>query len=126
MEVVPDNGVLMVEAKVPPASIDSVRVGQVADVRFTAFNSSTTPVVRGTIKSVGVDKQKAKPGEELRENEDYYLAQVEVTPEALKVLNGQALHPGMPADVLVRKGRRTFMSYLLKPLTDKLARAFRD
>jgi protease secretion system membrane fusion protein len=126
MEVVPDNGLLMVEAKVPPQSIDSVKIGQEADVRFTAFNSSTTPVVRGTIKAVGVDKQKAKPGEELRENEDYYLAQVEVSPEALKVLNGQALHPGMPADVLVRKGQRTFMSYLLKPLTDKLVRAFRE
>jgi protease secretion system membrane fusion protein len=126
MEVVPDNGLLLVEAKVPPAAIDSVKVGQKADIRFTAFNSSTTPVVQGTIKSVGVDKQKAKPGVVLRENEDYYLAQVEVTPEALKALNGQALHPGMPADVLVKKGQRTFMSYLLKPLTDKLVRAFRE
>jgi protease secretion system membrane fusion protein len=126
MEVVPDNGILLVEAKVPPSSIDSVKAGQRVDVRFTAFNSSDTPVVDGTIKSVGVDKLKAKPGEEVRENEDYYLAQVEVTPDALKVLDGKALHPGMPADVLVKKGRRTFMSYLLKPLTDKFARAFRD
>ena len=126
MEVVPDKGTLLVEAKVPPSAIDSVHVGQKADVRFTAFNAAVTPVVQGVVHSVGVDKQKAKPGEELRENEDYYLAQVEVTPEALKVLDGKTLHPGMPADVLIKKGRRTFMSYLLKPLTDRFARAFRE
>jgi protease secretion system membrane fusion protein len=126
MEVVPDNGTLLVEAKVPPNAIDKVIAGQQADVRFTAFNAASTPIVKGVIKSVGVDKLKAKPGEELRENEDYYLAQVEVTPEALKVLEGKQLHPGMPADVLVRRGQRTFMAYLLKPLTDKFARAFRD
>lgn len=126
MEVVPDHGTLIVEAKVPPASIDSVIVGQAADVRFTAFNAATTPVVKGIVKSVGVDKQKARPGEELRENEDYYLAQVAVSPAALAALEGKQLHPGMPADVLIKKGRRTFMSYVLKPLTDKFARAFRE
>lgn len=126
MEVVPDNGILIVEAKVPPQAIDSVEVGQTADVRFTAFNSSITPVVQGTVKSVGVDQQKAKPGEALKQDEDYYLAQVEVSPEALKILDGKVLHPGMPADVLIRKGQRTFMSYVLKPMTDKLVRAFRE
>lgn len=126
MEVVPDNGVLIVEAKVPPKSIDSIEVGQTADVRFTAFNTALTPVVQGRVKAVGVDQPKAKPGESLKQDEDYYLAQVEVSPEALRVLGGKVLRPGMPADVLIRKGKRTFMSYLLKPFLDKLARAFRD
>lgn len=126
MEIVPDDGTLVIEAKVPPGSIDSVSVGQEADVRFTAFNQATTPVVKGKVRSVGVDKLKAKPGEELREGEDYYLAQIETSPEALKVLGDKQLRAGMPADVLINKGRRTFMSYLLKPLTDSLARAFRD
>ena len=126
MEVVPSTGALIVETKVPPAAIDKVRAGMSADVRFTSFNATVTPVVRGTIKSVGVDKLKAKPGEEVREAEDYYLAQVEIGPDALKELGDHQLRPGMPADVIARRGERTFMSYLLKPLADKFARAFKD
>jgi protease secretion system membrane fusion protein len=126
MEIVPREGMLLVETKVPPSAIDRVRVGQEADIRFAAFNSITTPVVRGIVKSVGVDKLKAKPGEEVREGEDYYLAQIETTPEAMAVLGDKRLQPGMPADVIVKRGQRTFMSYLLKPLTDKFALAFKD
>jgi len=126
MEIVPTEGKLILETKVPPSSIDSVSAGKPVDIRFTAFNQSTTPVLQGWVKSVGVDKLKAKPGEELREGEDYYLAQVETTPAELAKLGGQKLQPGMPADVIVKSGERTFMSYLLKPLTDKLAKAFQD
>lgn len=126
MEVVPDQGTLVVEAKIPPTSIDTVKVGQQADVRFTAFNSATTPVVHGRVRAVGVDKLKAKPGENIPEGEDYYLAQIETSPEALKALGDRELRPGMPAEVLVKRGQRTFMSYLLKPMIDKFAVAFRD
>ncbi|KQM21489.1 hypothetical protein ASE73_15685 [Sphingomonas sp. Leaf24] len=126
MEVVPSDGALIVETKVPPASIDKVHVGMPADVRFTSFNATITPVVHGTVKSVGIDKLKAKPGEEVRENEDYYLAQVEIGPDALKELGDNQLRPGMPADVIAKRGERTFMSWLLKPLADKFARAFKD
>lgn len=126
MEIVPSEGSLIVETKVPPGSIDRVRVGQEADIRFSAFNTTTTPVVTGLVRSVGVDKLKAKPGEELREGEDYYLAQIEITPDSLRVLGDKELRAGMPADVIVKRGQRTFMSYLLKPLTDKFALAFKD
>lgn len=126
MEIVPDRGTLIVETKVPPAAIDKVRPGQLADLRFVSFNSSTTPVVQGRVKSVGVDKLKAEPGQELHETDDYYLAQVETTPEALKALGNNQLRPGMPVDVIIKNGQRTFMGYLLKPMTDKLARAFKE
>jgi len=126
MEIVPTEGKLIIEAKVSPTAIDTVHTGQEADVRFTSFNQSTTPVVKGVVKSVGVDKLKAKPGESVQEGDDYYLAQIETSEDALKVLGGQRLQPGMPADVVIKRGQRTFMSYLLKPLTDKLARAFKD
>jgi len=126
MEVVPSNGALIVETKVPPAAIDKVRAGMPTDVRFTSFNATITPVVHGRVKSVGVDRIKAKPGEEVRENEDYYLAQVEIGPDALKALGDHQLRPGMPADVIAKRGERTFMAWLLKPLADKFARAFKD
>ena len=126
MEIVPQSGALIVETKVPPSAIDKVRVGQATDLRFTSFNTTTTPVVQGIVKAVGVDKLKAKPGEELSEGEDYYLAQIETTQEGLKQLGDRRLQPGMPVDVLVKRGQRTFMSYILKPLSDKLAGSFKE
>jgi len=36
------------------------------------------------------------------------------------------IQPGMPVDVVIKSGERSFMSYLLKPLTDKLAVAFKQ
>lgn len=125
-EVVPQNGALVVETRIPPNLIDKVRVGLEADTRFLAFNQSTTPVIEGRVKLVGVDLLTAQDAKDPNAPPQYYLAQVEVTPQGLKDLASLQVQPGMPVDVIIKTGERTFMSYLLKPLTDKLARAFKD
>lgn len=121
MEIVPEDGGLIIEAQVPPASIDKVKIGLPVDVRFSAFNQNTTPVVEGVVKLVGADKLTAPTG-----GTEYYLAQVETTAEGRKRLGDHHIQPGMPADVIIKTGERSFMSYLLKPLTDRLARSFKD
>jgi len=125
-EVVPQNGALVVETKIPPSLIDKVRVGLEADTRFLAFNQSTTPVIEGRVKLVGVDLLAAQDARDPNSPPQYYLAQVEVTSQGVKDLASLQVQPGMPVDVIIKTGERTFMSYLLKPLTDKLARAFKD
>lgn len=121
MEVVPKDESLIVQAKIPATIIDKVRVGMPTDMRFTAFNQTTTPVVPGMVKVVGADKEPAQ-----NPSEEYYLGQVEVTKEGLQKLSGLKVQPGMPVDVVIKAGERTFMSYLLKPLSDKFATAFKD
>jgi membrane fusion protein, protease secretion system len=122
MEVVPKDESLIVQAKIPANIIDKVRVGMPTDMRFVAFNQSTTPVIPGTVKVVGADKE---PSTNPNEGE-YYLGQVETTKEGLELLSGLKVQPGMPVDVVIKAGQRSFMSYLLKPLSDKTARAFKD
>ena len=100
-----------------------MKLGQIADVRFTAFNSSTTPVIPGRVKLVGADKIKPPDG---AQGEPYYLAQVEATQEGLEKLGSLQIQPGMPVDVVFKTGERTFLSYFLKPITDKLAKGFQD
>ena len=90
------------------------------DMRFIAFNADTTPVIEGTVKLVGADKQ---PAAENGKGE-FYLSQVEATDQGLKELGNLKIQPGMPVDVVFKTGERTFMSHLLRPLTDKLAHAF--
>lgn len=122
MEVVPKDESLIVQAKIPNTIIDKVRVGMPTDMRFTAFNQATTPVIPGVVKVVGADKEPAaNPNEG-----EFYLAQVETTKEGLDRLGNLKVQPGMPVDVVIKAGERSFMSYLLKPLTDKMARAFKD
>lgn len=125
-EILPEKGKLVVETQVPAQSIDKVKVGSSADLRFSAFNINTTPVVKGKVIAVGVDRLKAQPGQEVKNDEDYYLAQVETTAEGLRELKGLTVQPGMPVDVIVKTGERTFLSYLLKPFSDRLALAFKS
>jgi len=121
MEIVPEETRLIVEAQVPITSIDKVSKGLETDLRFSAFNQRTTPVVPGVVKLVGADKLTAPNG-----GNEYYLAQVEVTAEGLKLLEKHRIQPGMPVEVIVKTGERSFMTYLLKPLTDRLARSFKE
>ena len=119
MEIVPDDQTLIVEAKVPPGDIDKIREGMTTDLRFSAFSASTTPVVPGTVLQVGVDLQPANG-----QDGEHYLARVAATQEGMTLLGNLQVQPGMPVEVIVKSGERSFMSYLLKPLTDKLAKAF--
>jgi len=122
MEVVPKDENLIIQAKIPNTIIDKVRVGMPTDMRFTGFNQSTTPIIPGVVKVLGADKE---PGANPQDG-DFYLAQVEATPEGLTLLDGLKVQPGMAVDVIIKSGERSFMSYLLKPLSDKTARAFKE
>jgi protease secretion system membrane fusion protein len=125
-EIVPSDGRLIAEIKVPPNLIDKIRVGLEADIRFVAFNQTTTPVIDGRVVLVGSDLQLGQESKDPNAPKEYYLAQVEVTADGQKKLQKLHVQPGMPVDVIIKTGERTFMSYFLKPLTDKLARSFKD
>lgn len=123
MEIVPPDLGLIAEVAVPPYLIDKVQVGMLADMRFSAFNSITTPVVPGIVRLIGADRLPPLPP---KFPEEYYLMQVETTEEARKTLSKNTILAGMPVEVIVKSGERTFMSYMLKPLTDRFARSFKQ
>ena len=123
MEIVPKEQKLIVEAAVPPQMIDKISVGLSTDLRFTAFNTITTPVVPGVVKLVGADRLPPLPP---LFPQEYFLAQIETTAESQQLLREKSIVAGMPVEVVVKSGERTFVSYLLKPLTDRLAAAFKD
>lgn len=122
MEVLPEGSNLIVEARVPPVLIDKVYRDMPTYLRFTAFNLNTTPVVDGKVKLVGADLLTPDRSDE----SEYYLAQVETTFEETTKLKGLVIQAGMPVDVIVRNGERTFMSYLIRPIADRFALAFKD
>jgi HlyD family secretion protein len=122
MEVVPDSDDLQVEARLQPNDIDQVRVGQKALIRFSAFNQRTTPQIVGLVSFVSADvtkdQQAATP------NASYFTVRMTLPEEELRRLAGLQLVSGMPAEVFMQTGSRTMMSYLMKPITEQLQRAF--
>lgn len=121
MMIVPQTEALAIEAKVAPQDIDQVFVGRDAFVRMTAFNQRTTPELTGHVSRVSPDATKDQ-----QTGLHYFVARIEVPPEELAKLGSLKLMPGMPAEVHIPTGDRTAMSYFLKPLTDQVARAFKE
>ena len=128
MEIVPSEETLVVEAKIMPQLIDRIHKGLQAQVRFSALNQRTTPVVHGEVEWVSADKILATDQMTMRQvqGDGYYTAKVRIYPDELAKLGDQQLYPGMPADVIIKTGRRNFMSYLLKPFTDRAAMSLKE
>ena len=121
MLVVPQSDTLQVEAKIPPQEIDQVRIGQSAVLRFVAFSQRTTPELNGTVVRISADVS-----EDTKTGARFYTIRLNVSPEEVARLSAVRLVPGMPVEALIQTSPRTVMSYLIKPLHDQLARAFRE
>ena len=116
MDIVPKDAPLILEAHVAPHLIDRVHTDLLVDVRFSSFAHSPQLVVDGKVVSISADLLT-----EPQTNVSYYLARVEVTPEGLKRLGKRQLQPGMPVEVIFKTGERSMLTYLLHPLTKRLA-----
>lgn len=123
MEIVPDQEPLIVEAAVPPHQIDKVRSGMSVDMRFSAFNRITTPVVPGSVMLVGADRLPPAPPQF---PEEHYHIKIDITPAGQALLHQHKILPGMPVEVVIKGGERSFVSYMLKPLVDRFARSFKE
>ncbi len=121
MLIVPDNDALTVEARVSPTDIDQLHHGQAAFLRFSAFNQRTTPQLNGTLSRISPDLT-----EDQRTGQRYYTVHIDTSDDEIRRLGTLKILPGMPVEVFIRTEDRTVLSYLLKPLSDQVMRAFRD
>lgn len=122
MLIVPVADQLMVDVKVPPQDIDQIAIGQPAVLRFAAFNQRTTPEINGVVKRIAADiTQDQKTGIA------YYDVRISMPQEELARLGGGlTLVPGMPVEGFIKTRERSVISYLLKPLSDQIEKAFRE
>ena len=90
-------------------------------LRFSAFNQRTTPQISGTLSQISADITTDE-----RTGESYYTIRVALSAEELARLGDKDLVPGMPVEVFVKTGDRRVLSYLVKPMSDQITRAFRE
>lgn len=121
MYIVPSDSELVVDARVEPINIDQMYPGQDAVMRFSAFNTRTTPEIFGKIS-------KTSPDVTLDEQTglSFYKAEVKMNEGELEKLEGQELVAGMPVEVYIQTGERTPLNYLMKPITDYFQRAWTE
>jgi HlyD family type I secretion membrane fusion protein len=120
MELLPTTDKLVIEARISPHDIDTLRIGQSARLHFSALNARTTPQVPGTVTYISadrlIDQQSGQP---------YYTARLKIDELPAEVRRDQ-IYPGMPVETYIGTGDRTFLEYLVRPLLDSFGRAFRE
>ena len=121
MDIVPSGAPLVVEARVEPHLVDRVHTDMPVDVRFSSFAHSPQLVVGGQLVSISGDLLT-----EPQTNISYYLARVQVTPDGHKALGKRQLQPGMPVEVIFKTGERSLLTYLLHPLTKRMAASMKE
>lgn len=123
MDVVPKGETLLVDARIPPNLIDRVNAGDTAQVRFSGFANTPQLVLPGKLLTISGDAVAEQQG---GTTITYYLGRVEVSPEGFKLLGNRNMQPGMPAEVLIETGERSLLTYLLHPLTKRIAAAMKE
>ena len=112
---------LVAEAKIALNDVESVRVGQAARLKLSAFRSQELPLLDGKVIYISADRQ-TDP-----QSGAYFLARVEFDRAALeRHAGGAVLNAGMPVEAYLIGERRTALDYVARPLRDSLRRSLRD
>lgn len=122
MFLVPQDRPLVITARVLPTDIDQISVAQEVALRFTALDQRRTPELYGRVVTVSADAFTDDVA-----GISYYRAEIVLKDgEVQRLPEGSVIVPGMPVDAFIRTGERTPLAYLMKPLSDYFARAFRE
>ncbi len=121
MEIVPDNDLLVVAAKVSSLDVNHVQIGMPTEVRLPSFKARSTPIAIGEVLSVAADALRDEAT-----HQPYYEVKVSVEVTKFPEKIREKLKPGMMADVLIATGERTVLAYLMQPMTDAIRRGMRE
>ncbi|CDX40537.1 Type I secretion membrane fusion protein, HlyD family [Mesorhizobium sp. SOD10] len=121
MEILPTASGLVVDTRLRPKDIDQVHVGQPAKLRLSALNTRLTPEVPATVSEISADRLIDEAT-----HEPYFRAKLKITDALPAGVKAEQLYPGTPVDAFINTGDRTFFEYLVRPMMDSFARAFRE
>ncbi|RZI47780.1 HlyD family type I secretion periplasmic adaptor subunit [Rickettsiales endosymbiont of Peranema trichophorum] len=124
MEIIPQDDELLAEVQVLPKDIESVHPGLLVRIQLSAYKTRLVPRVEGRVVYVSADKHY---DERLHPSQQPYIVRVSFDQSELERINyDMKLSPGMPVDVFIVKGERTFLQYMLSPIIDSFHKAFKE
>jgi len=123
LDIVPKDSEMILITQINTPDIDKMRVGLLADTRFSAFNVQQTQVVESKVINVSADTFINE-----QTGASYYEVKLILTEKGKKQLkeNKFFLLPGMPVEIMIKTGKRTTLSYLVKPFVDMVSRSFNE
>lgn len=116
LEIIPLNEALFIEAKVKPADIASVRQGQEATIKLSAYDYTIYGTLKAAVQFISADTFKDERSSDPNGDPHY---KVTLRVDTAKLTDRQAtleIRPGMQADVELLTGGKTVLTYLTKPL----------
>ncbi len=126
MDIVPLHEGLLIDTKVAPHLIDSIKKGLPVSVSFSSFAHSPQLVVEGVVESLSKDIVTEPQVNPAMPGATYYLARISVTPEGMKSLGKREMQPGMPVQVVIKTGERSLLTYLVDPLIKRIAVSMKE
>jgi membrane fusion protein, adhesin transport system len=122
MEVIPMGDKLLVETRVKPSDIAFIKVGDKALVKVTAYDFSTYGGLDGRVVQVSADSIYDEV-----EKEAYFNVIVETEKSYLQSAGRRLpITPGMMTDTQIITGRKSILSYLLRPVLKARSEALRE
>ena len=118
IELVPADDTLLLEVRIKPQDIAFLAPGQEANVKFTAYDFVVYGGMDGVIEQIGADT--------LIDNDDEPYYEVTVRTHSVDFGPDQPIIPGMTVDVDILTGRKTVLSYLMKPILRAQQRALSE
>jgi adhesin transport system membrane fusion protein len=119
IELVPSDDALVLEARVLPKDIAFLRPGQKAMVKFTAYDFSVYGGLDATLEHIGADSVVDEKGNA------YFLVRVRTLSTTIGDQKFPII-PGMVAEVDILTGKKSVLSYLLKPILRAKAKAMTE
>lgn len=122
MQIVPSEDDLLIQAKVSPADIAFLKIGQEVRVKIDAYDYTIYGDLPGKLMYISADTL----SEDLKQGETpYYRAQVRTEGRKFsgRVDDNLDIQPGMTATIEVKTGERTVLQYILKPVVKTLSQS---
>jgi HlyD family secretion protein len=121
MLIVPAEDSLQVEVRINPPDIDQIALGQPAQIKLHAFNQRTTPELTGTVSRISADTSR-----DPQTAATFYTVRIAVSADEIARLAPHRIAAGMQAEVFLKTEDRTPLEFIVKPLRDQIAKAFRE
>lgn len=118
-QIVPENANLLFEASVNPQDIDSVNIGNQAEVSINAFNQRLVDNLKAEVTYVSADSQI-----DTNTGEAFFTVRLKLL--GINNPTKNKVRAGMQGEVYIITGSRVFFSYMMKPISDSFRRAFRE
>lgn len=124
--VIPKDDDLIIEGKISPNDISSVKIDGLAYLKFPSFDRHTTPEILGKIILVSPDLVQVGSSLNQQQQGQYFVVRLSVSKEEILKLNNKDLRPGLPVEIFIVTEKRSAFVYLINPILEQFSRTFRE